>query len=216
MNPGSIVLGGITTNKEFNQDNSHFKETINILANKNIIEVKNDIFVTIREFDSSINNFKIEAYNWKTDILLKTVSFKSIDYKINWSRALTKGKNIIIDEILKKPNINLEDENKLYYELQENSKYKNKAKFELSKVEGQLKEISEYLIKKNDSIESEVFNKILYTINDLDKYLKDKEEKDTNINRENQQKDTLNYLTDLLEKQINITNKINLKYLEAK
>lgn len=166
---------------------------------------------------SEANNFVLKAYQWKYEKQINLISVQKIKYSINWSFPIHKIKDSLITDI-NNDNFDTEKGKKVYERIvsfPNKDKINNKNKFSITNENSELlgleeifDELETFLNNNAEGIDSQQYNQILKSVRFL-------EENFRNISNDKNQQQTkiLNLYCNLLEKQLNILDSINAKYL---
>ena len=230
--PNLCIIGGFVTDSVFFPELNNLYSTINAIKNKSIPKF-NNIILLVDPFHENKEKleFGIKAYNWSVsyhldnnDNDLSLMTFKKINYEIvqnlnlnsiinengiekfnldyNINKIDLKNENIIknlCEELSKMNDMN---------QLKEKNEQINYLKTQLKICEKYLEIISTYLNENISNLNNEILNKINYVISIL-KPLFDKEEIIDLLNKEGNKHKILNDITNILNIQVYLTEKIN-------
>ena len=230
--PNLCIIGGFVTDSVFFPELNNLYSTINAIKNKSIPKF-NNIILLVDPFHENKEKleFGIKAYNWSVsyhldnnDNDLSLMTFKKINYEIvqnlnlnsiinengiekfnldyNINKIDLKNENIIknlCEELSKMNDMN---------QLKEKNEQINYLKTQLKICEKYLEIISTYLNENISNLNNEILNKINYAIYIL-KPLFDKEEIIDLLKKEGNKHKILNDITNILNIQVYLTEKIN-------
>ena len=230
--PNLCIIGGFVTDSVFFPELNNLYSTINAIKNKSIPKF-NNIILLVDPFHENKEKleFGIKAYNWSVsyhldnnDNDLSLMTFKKINYEIVQNLNLN---SIINENGVEKFNldyninkIDLKNENTIknlceelskmndMNQLKEKNEQINYLKTQLKICEKYLEIISTYLNENISNLNNEILNKINYVISIL-KPLFDKEEIIDLLNKEGNKHKILNDITNILNIQVYLTEKIN-------
>jgi hypothetical protein len=230
--PNLCIIGGFVTDSVFFPELNNLYSTINAIKNKSIPKF-NHIILLVDTFHENKEKleFGIKAYNWSVSYHLDNnendlslMTFKKINYEIVQNLNLN---SIINENGIEKFNldyninkINLKDEKIIknlceelskmndMNQLKEKNEQINYLKTQLKICEKYLEIISTYLNENISNLNNEILNKINYAIYIL-KPLFDKEEIIDLLNKEGNKHKILNDITNILNIQVYLTEKIN-------
>ena len=230
--PNLCIIGGFATDSVFFPELNNLYSTINAIKNKSIPKF-NNIILLVDPFHENKEKleFGIKTYNWSVSYHLDNnendlslMTFKKINYEIvqnlnlnsiinengiekfnldyNINKIDLKNENIIknlCEELSKMNDMN---------QLKEKNEQINYLKTQLKICEKYLEIISTYLNENMSNLNNEILNKINYAIYIL-KPLFDKEEIIDLLKKEGNKHKILNDLTNILNIQVYLTEKIN-------
>ena len=230
--PNLCIIGGFATDSVFFPELNNLYSTINAIKNKSIPKF-NHIILLVSPFHENKEKleFGIKAYNWSVSYHLDNnendlslMTFKKINYEIvqnlnlnsiinengiekfnldyNINKIDLKNENIIknlCEELSKMNDMN---------QLKEKNEQINYLKTQLKICEKYLEIISTYLNENISNLNNEILNKINYAIYIL-KPLFEKEEIIDLLKKEGNKHKILNDLTNILNIQVYLTEKIN-------
>ena len=230
--PNLCIIGGFATDSVFFPELNNLYSTINAIKNKSIPKF-NHIILLVSPFHENKEKleFGIKAYNWSVSYHLDNnendlslMTFKKINYEIvqnlnlnsiinengiekfnldyNINKIDLKNENIIknlCEELSKMNDMN---------QLKEKNEQINYLKTQLKICEKYLEIISTYLNENISNLNNELLNRINYAICIL-KPLFDKEEIIDLLNKEGNKHKILNDITNILNIQVYLTEKIN-------
>ena len=230
--PNLCIIGGFVTDSVFFPELNNLYSTINAIKNKSIPKF-NNIILLVDPFHENKEKleFGIKAYNWSVsyhldnnDNDLSLMTFKKINYEIVQNLNLN---SIINENGVEKFNldyninkIDLKNENTIknlceelskmndMNQLKEKNEQINYLKTQLKICEKYLEIISTYLNENMSNLNNEILNKINYAIYIL-KPLFDKEEIIDLLKKEGNKHKILNDITNILNIQVYLTEKIN-------
>lgn len=233
--PDHMILGGFSTDKELFNDLYILYDTINDIHSKSLVN-KNKLLLLLDPFhqDSKVISYGAQVYNWKYESDLKVMSFKSmehqlVDLKIKAAALHSSFTNK--EEILLNMNsdvANLDEKNfsgivdMIKRSVDEELKYQfNSQDYQLNNVnlkylkkqllttERFLFVIEKYLDSDNaNSLNNELLHKIDMLLNDLTHDFSNSELLEV-MNKEFKNNQLIESLTNLLNLQLKITEKIN-------
>ena len=230
--PNLCIIGGFATDSVFFPELNNLYSTINAIKNKSIPKF-NHIILLVDTFHENKEKleFGIKTYNWSVSYHLDNnendlslMTFKKINYEIvqnlnlnsiinengiekfnldyNINKIDLKNENIIknlCEELSKMNDMN---------QLKEKNEQINYLKTQLKICEKYLEIISIYLNENISNLNNEILNRINYAIYIL-KPLFDKEEIIDLLKKEGNKHKILNDLTNILNIQVYLTEKIN-------
>lgn len=212
INPNLTVLGGITTGTDLNYDVMILREAIGNIK-PSVINIKNDIFVVIDSNQMETHsNYLINAFNWKLEKTINCVSLFKINCEIDWAKTTNTLKENMMRNINNKSLKEL-DQARLY-EINKKKIFSLNDKVDKEAIVELLSKVSEYLEREGPNIESDIYNKILWALDDVESLLSEISREECLKTMESGRLNLISSLTSILEKQIRITDKINSTYLK--
>jgi hypothetical protein len=197
-----------------NNDVSILREAIGSIK-PSLINIKNDIFIAIDSNQMNHNSdYIINAYNWKQEKVIDCISLFKIDYEIDWSKSTNTLKNNIVENLSSNQLKEL-DKNRLY-EVSRKKIFSKSEKIDSSIIIDLLSKTEDYLNKEGKDIDTKIYNKIIFAIQDLEDLLEVLDNQESVDYDKESKVSVINTLTQILENQIKISDKINSTYLEKK
>lgn len=180
-----------------------------------LISIKNDVLIVIDSNQMETHSeYVINAFNWKQEKVINCISLFKINYEIDWSKATNTLKENIINN-LNSNQLKELDQTRLF-EINKKKIFSQNDKIDKNTILELLIKAEEYLNKEGTNINNKIYNKILFALDDVENLL-DELDKEDNLNlQDNSKLCIINTLTNILENQIRITDKINSNFLEKK
>ncbi len=160
------------------------------------------------------SDYIINAYNWKQEKVIDCISLFKIDYEIDWSKSTNTLKNNIVENLSSNQLKEL-DKNRLY-EVSRKKIFSKSEKIDSSIIIDLLSKTEDYLNKEGKDIDTKIYNKIIFAIQDLEDLLEVLDNQESVDYDKESKVSVINTLTQILENQIKISDKINSTYLEKK
>lgn len=234
--PGQVILGGFSTDKDLFPELFYLYNTISDIRSS-AIENHSNLLLLVDPWHQNEKaiTYGVQAFNWKFEEDARVMSYKNISYEIVYNTVIGSNlhTNILNREEmllnLTESNLSELEENKGFSEILEIVKksvdeelkvkpntnnsnnivnlYNLKKNFLLA--EKYLMVFEKYLNEAGNDLNPEIVHKLDYITNEIASGL-EKEEIIEIIEKEFKQNQIIDYLTNLLNLQIKITEKINL------